>query len=768
MLWVALMAACGSPAQVEAPDPCAAGRAAAARVGEVSAEEAAGLRAPLEQAVAAPGCEGRADMLAALGVVAERGRDMDEARRRFSEALAVDPTRLDAQVALGALLAATPETSLAAEPWLVQALATAPDHPVVLRGLGRVELARGNPRGALAWLQRAAAVQQDAESTRDLATARLAAGDAAGARAIVVEGMRRYPQDQGIAGLWATFDDADEKQARALDDRARAAREAEHESGDDALDLDALGAGAAVLERTGAVEQATVALGAQLNDAAAKVRLRGAAGLGDVLEPRMDGWRDVVSDGARELTPGVEGESWRAEGPAPMDRAQAVAGLASALGGLALIEDLRVKIAASDLEADGSLSGTLKGWAVGRDGQGRRVRLSGRARFSAERSGERWSLTELVPTELGRMRAEREMFVQVAAEAGLGCTPPFAPTAHLDNNISYGAAAGDLDGDGRVDAVVLGRDRAWAWRNQGDGTFRDVAPEAGLRDVGRGRHLTSPLLVDMDDDGDLDLVIGAYGPTVVLRNERVPTGRLVFVDVTEAAGVPQRAWSLGIAAADVNGDGHEDVYVSSYHEDTERRGVRASDPTNAPPNLLLLSHGDGTFEEAGERWGVADRRWTVSSAFADLDGDGDPDLVVANDFGGGSTAYRNDGDRFTDVGAAWGIADRAFGMSAEAGDVDNDGDLDVLLTNMSSTAGARILARLGADEVPERSVLVHQAAGSALLRKGGGRFTDVTAAAGPFHHGWAWGSHLADLDNDGWLDLHVPNGFLSGADVDDT
>jgi hypothetical protein len=190
---------------------------------------------------------------------------------------------------------------------------------------------------------------------------------------------------------------------------------------------------------------------------------------------------------------------------------------------------------------------------------------------------------------------------------------------------------------------------------------------------------------------------------------------------------------------------------------------------NGTANLLLLNRGDGTFSEAAAEWGVASRRWSYAAGLADLDADGDLDLYVANDYGGPNHLYVNLGDHFADRSNELGVADGGYGMGVDPGDFDNDGDLDLHVTRMSSTAGRRILSRLGDDELPSRDRLQIMAAGNALYENlGDGRFTDVSAKLGPFSGGWAWGGGFIDVDNDTRLDLYTPNGFVSGPSLKDT
>jgi hypothetical protein len=234
----------------------------------------------------------------------------------------------------------------------------------------------------------------------------------------------------------------------------------------------------------------------------------------------------------------------------------------------------------------------------------------------------------------------------------------------------------------------------------------------------------------------------------------------------------------GAALADYDLDGDLDLYVCSYDFWQSESAYDAPTPyydaRNGPPNLLFRNLGDGRFEEATAAAGLMQNndRFSFSAAWGDYDDDGDPDLYVANDFGR-NNLYRNNGDgTFADVAAAAGVEDLAAGMSAAWGDYDNDGDLDLYVSNMWSSAGQRLtfnpqFANVAASE-DLRGNYRRQARGNSLFRnRGDGTFEDVSLAAGVTMGRWAWGSDFVDLDNDGSLDLFVQNGYITGERLDD-
>ncbi len=254
----------------------------------------------------------------------------------------------------------------------------------------------------------------------------------------------------------------------------------------------------------------------------------------------------------------------------------------------------------------------------------------------------------------------------------------------------------------------------------------------------------------------------------LLENRLKQTVNSRFADISLEAGVARNAIGFSAVSADVNSDGRLDIYVTSYNrygQVTPDSWFRA---TNGTPNLLFVSQPGGGFREEAAKWGVDDRRWSYAAEFADINADGKIDLYVANDFGE-KALFINRGDEFVDEAAARGVLDPGNGMGVSFGDYNNDGRLDLHASNMSSTAGNRILTRLFPNSGPQDNVLKKLAAGNNLFENiGDGKFRDVTADVGGFSGGWAWGGGFIDFDNDGWEDIYTPNGFISGKSMKDT
>jgi hypothetical protein len=201
-------------------------------------------------------------------------------------------------------------------------------------------------------------------------------------------------------------------------------------------------------------------------------------------------------------------------------------------------------------------------------------------------------------------------------------------------------------------------------------------------------------------------------------------------------------------------------------------GARANDlldAVNGAADLLLINQGDLHFINRAEEWGVADHGWTLASTLVDLDGDGFPELICADDFGR-KRLYRNDGGkRFVDVSDSSGLgAERANGMGIAVADVDGDGQLDIYFANMHSNAGLR-LAR-GFESVPEvvRKRMLRAASGNTLwLGRGNLAFQEAGVALGVGDGGWAYGVTAFDAADDGHQALFSPCGYFTGKREDD-
>lgn len=339
----------------------------------------------------------------------------------------------------------------------------------------------------------------------------------------------------------------------------------------------------------------------------------------------------------------------------------------------------------------------------------------------------------------------------------------------------HGLAVGDVNGDGLEDLYVCdgGSLPNRLYLQQKDGTVVDGSAEAGVDWLEDSR---SALLVDLDNDGDEDLIVATIAMVVFLEND----GRGHF---SLRGGHPGARYPFSLSAADYDNDGLLDIHVCVYSagDDAERRGFEVNAPRpfhdagNGGRNVLLKNLGDFGFADATAAAGLdaANSRWSFAAAWEDYDRDGDPDLYVANDFGR-NCLYQNEGGRFRQIADELKIEDMASGMSVAWGDYNRDGCSDIYVGNMFSAAGNRIsrqkLFTLGSD--PDLvGKLRRMARGNSLFAGGQGEsgygFRDVSEGSRSYLGQWAWSSGFGDLNNDGWEDLVISNGFLTGREPDD-
>ena len=406
---------------------------------------------------------------------------------------------------------------------------------------------------------------------------------------------------------------------------------------------------------------------------------------------------------------------------------------------------------------------------------------------SASSSGGEFQLRGWQALEETRSRSASAVFIDITA-AALDGNPSYS--AQMLRGVDYwrtvldgacgidlyghnGVSVADIDNDGLDDLYICqpaGLPNR-LYRNRGDGTFQDITETSGL---GILDNTACALFADLSNRGRQDVVVvRANGPLLFLNE-----GGGKFRHKTDAfqfASPPQGTFT-GAAVADYDRDGFLDIYfcLYVYYQGTDqyKYPVPYYDAENGPPNFMMRNNRDGTFRDVTAESGLSQNntRYSFCCGWADYNRNGWPDLYVVNDFGR-KNLYRNNGDgTFTDVAAQAGVEDIGAGMSVCWLDYDNDGAQDLYVANMWTAAGERISSQeVFKGDSPEevRSLYRKHAMGNSLLRnaeprKSGNPFRDTTGTAGVGMGRWSWSSDAFDFDHDGFSDLYIANGMVSG------
>ncbi|HEY9155058.1 MAG TPA: CRTAC1 family protein, partial [Opitutaceae bacterium] len=326
--------------------------------------------------------------------------------------------------------------------------------------------------------------------------------------------------------------------------------------------------------------------------------------------------------------------------------------------------------------------------------------------------------------------------------------------------IGTGVAVGDYDGDGRPDIFVVSKTESCRlFRNLGHWKFVDVTAQAGVEDRGDAARVwkQGATFVDVNNDGLLDIYVCRFGaPNLLYINQ----GDGTFREEAAKRGLAINDASGMAAFCDYDGDGWLDVFIQTNILDV------AAHP-NGQRNYLFHNNGDGTFTDVTEQAGIRGEAHGHSATWWDFDGDGRPDLYVANDFAAPDVLYHNNRD-----GTFTNVIDRVMpcqpyhSMGADIGDVNNTGRLDLFVGEMARSSHEseyRTIAETRSqskDDPMDRGVAPQYMRNVLYLNTGTGHFQEAAQMAGLARTDWTWGTRLEDFDNDGRVDLFLTNGMV--------
>jgi hypothetical protein len=357
----------------------------------------------------------------------------------------------------------------------------------------------------------------------------------------------------------------------------------------------------------------------------------------------------------------------------------------------------------------------------------------------------------LLPTYLFRSKANVGRFENVAIRVGLGARGP---------NLAGGSVFDDFTGDGLPDLFTTSLDGdlgASLYVNRGNGMFEDMSAQAGL---GEQIYALNVRGADFDNDGDLDVLLLRGGWEKPLRLSLLRNrGNGTFDDVTVASGLDRPIATESAAWGDYDDDGLLDLFVcGEYLPPSNQPPPGPGDPNNRC--RLYHNEGNGRFIDVAAKAGVLNERCAKGSAWGDYDDDGRLDLFVSN-MGQPCRLYHNQGDgRFRDVADEVGVTGADVSFACWFWDYDNDGRLDLYVNDYRARVAEVLTSAM--------HVKIENSSHPRLYRNlGSGTFEEVSILVGLDRAMAPMGVNFGDIDNDGFLDIYLGTGEMSyeGLDV---
>ncbi len=373
-----------------------------------------------------------------------------------------------------------------------------------------------------------------------------------------------------------------------------------------------------------------------------------------------------------------------------------------------------------------------------------------------------------------------------AKESGI----QFSNTLTEDSIVNYftypylymggGLAIGDVNNDGLQDIYFTGNMvENTLYLNKGDLKFEDISQAAGV--AGDDRWVTGVTMADVNADGWMDIYVSVSGKFTTKKNQLYINQGLdnnnlpVFKEEAEIRGVADEGHTTQGTFFDYDNDGDLDLYLANYPPTGFKTpnysyAIFIKEKLLEKSDKLYQNNGDGNFKDVTAAAGISNFGLSLNATAGDFNQDGWQDIYVSNDFATPDLFYFNNGDgTFSEHGKTVTQHTAYFGMGTDAGDLNNDGLLDLIQMDMTPADNKRNKANMASMDIPRFWEMVNYGMhyqymqnavqlNNGVFENGLPRFSDIARITGMASTDWSWAGLLADLDNDGWKDVFVTNG----------
>lgn len=344
-----------------------------------------------------------------------------------------------------------------------------------------------------------------------------------------------------------------------------------------------------------------------------------------------------------------------------------------------------------------------------------------------------------------------------------------------------GVAVGDIDNDGLADIYFSGNMvENKLYRNKGNLQFEDITAKAGVAALDQIRWTRGVTMVDINNDGLLDIYVNVSDPYQRRNNLLyINQGDMTFVEEAAKYGIDDDSHSVQSIFFDFDRDGDLDLYVCAYpnfnlFNSNAFFKKKNENPEYAESDRLYRNEGNGRFVDITRQAGVLNYGLSLNASVADFNLDGWPDVYVSNDFNAKDFLYINNQDgTFTDKLSEYFPHTSNFGMGSDAADINNDGLMDFFQCDMMSASNFGKKTNMSAmdtrafQETIDMGLHYQYMRNCLQINNGTGSFSDIAEMAGVGYTDWSWGPLFMDLNNDGWKDLFVSNGMRRSVNNND-